>query len=304
MQKSAQQMTKSGRQYLSEHSHANSFVQGSFLNQQDTTNMQMNRQTEAINNDMSQSPWGHRDQRHKKIVMPINLEDQEVLCSNCYETIPMSFVDKHSTTCFKDEPSFRLSHTPNRPSTVTVDEEQEYRVKSDELNERIFKLIQTFLRKLDSQVFLDQIYTTHGNDEHDGQQEDPQQQRSGAADDEERGGKGKTYSQDEIRIKMKPSTSSKFQPNKSATALAEERSLIHEVVQHAHLALQGELHDVQNSAEQLDLLEEEHDLNQKFEFNNHMVFNRIVQVINIKLEVMQEYEKKANPDIVVPMTSK
>ena len=31
---------------------------------------------------------------------------------------------------------------------------------------------------------------------------------------------------------------------KSATALAEERSLIHEVVQHAHLALQGELHDI------------------------------------------------------------
>ena len=45
-------------------------------------------------------------------------------------------------------------------------------------------------------------------------------------------------------------------------------------------------------------------MNQKFEFNNHMVFNRIVQVINIKLEVMQEFEKKANPDIVVPMTTK
>ena len=45
-------------------------------------------------------------------------------------------------------------------------------------------------------------------------------------------------------------------------------------------------------------------MNQKFEFNNHMVYNRIVQVINIKLEVMQDYEKKANPDIVVPLTSK
>lgn len=42
----------------------------------------------------------------------------------------------------------------------------------------------------------------------------------------------------------------------------------------------------------------------KFEFNNHMVYNRIVQVINIKLEVIQDYEKKANPDIVVPLTSK
>ena len=90
------------------------------------------------------------------MVMPINLEDQEVLCSNCYETIPMHHVDKHSTTCFKDEPSFRLSQNPGmHPSQVTLDEEQDYRQKSDELNERIFKLIQTFLRKLDSQVFLD-----------------------------------------------------------------------------------------------------------------------------------------------------
>lgn len=46
------------------------------------------------------------------------------------------------------------------PQALTLDEEQEYRAKTDELNERIFKLIQTFLRKLDSQVFLDQIYTT------------------------------------------------------------------------------------------------------------------------------------------------
>ena len=35
-----------------------------------------------------------------------------------------------------------------------------------------------------------------------------------------------------------------------------------------------------------------------------MVYNRVVQVINIKLEVMQDFEKKANPDIVVPMTTK
>ncbi len=49
--------------------------------------------------------------------------------------------------------------------------------------------------------------------------------------------------------------------SKSATALAEERSLIHEVVQQAHLALQGDLHDVQKAAEELDQLEEEHDLN-------------------------------------------
>ena len=205
----------------------------------------------------------------------------------------MSQVDKHSMTCSKDEPSFRASQNHAiRPSNITVDEEQEYRAKTEELNERIFKLIQTFLRKLDSQVFLDQIYTTHANEE---------------VDDEERGGKVPTPSPEDHKQKPKSGyamNSGKFQPNKSATALAEERSLIHEVVQHAHLALQGELHDVQSSAEQLDQLEEEHDLNQKFEFNNHMVYNRVVQVINIKLEVMQDFEKKANPDIVVPMTTK
>ena len=83
--------------------------------------------------------------------MPINLEDQEVLCSNCYETIPMNHVDKHSTTCFNDEPMYRQSvGRVGRPSSRTVDDETDYRAKTEELNERIFKLIQTFLRKLDS----------------------------------------------------------------------------------------------------------------------------------------------------------
>jgi hypothetical protein len=27
------------------------------------------------------------------------LEEQEVLCSNCYETIPMAIVDEHSLHC-------------------------------------------------------------------------------------------------------------------------------------------------------------------------------------------------------------
>jgi len=35
-----------------------------------------------------------------------------------------------------------------------------------------------------------------------------------------------------------------------------------------------------------------------------MVFNRIVQVVNIKLEVMQEWEQKVNPDATVPYTKK
>ena len=100
------------------------------------------------------SQWGFQQERHEKIVMPINLEDQEVLCSKCYETIPMNLVDSHSATCFIEEPSFRMSTAQHR-GNVTVDEEMEYSTKSEELNERIFKLIQTFLRKLDSQVFLD-----------------------------------------------------------------------------------------------------------------------------------------------------
>jgi hypothetical protein len=36
----------------------------------------------------------------------------------------------------------------------------------------------------------------------------------------------------------------------------------------------------------MDMMEEEQDLNSKFEFNNHMLYNRLVQVINSKLEVM------------------
>ena len=68
-------------------------------------------------------------------------------------------------------------------SQITIDEQQEYKAKTEELNTRIFKLIQTFLRKLDSQVFLDQIYTTHGNED---------------ADEEERGGKVKTSSPEDL----------------------------------------------------------------------------------------------------------
>ena len=100
--------------------------------------------------------------KQEQPIKSINIDDQEVLCSNCYDTIPMASVDEHSTTCFKDEPSFRqtMNHDGRRLTTVTIDEENEFNSQREELNERIFKLIQTFLRKLDSQVFLDQIYTT------------------------------------------------------------------------------------------------------------------------------------------------
>ena len=82
----------------------------------------------------------------------------------------MSAVDKHSAVCHVESQHARASARAGgdgRATTMTVDEEQEYRAQTEELNERIFKLIQTFLRKLDSQVFLDQIYTTHGNEELD-----------------------------------------------------------------------------------------------------------------------------------------
>ena len=92
----------------------------------------------------------------EKPIVPVNIDDQEVLCSNCYETIPMSAVDLHSTTCFKDEPNLRASQVhESRHTQVTVDQEIEHQQQCEELNERIFKLIQTFLRKLDSQVYLD-----------------------------------------------------------------------------------------------------------------------------------------------------
>ena len=40
--------------------------------------------------------------REQPLHVPISLEEQEVLCSNCYETIPMSIVDSHSAMCFKE----------------------------------------------------------------------------------------------------------------------------------------------------------------------------------------------------------
>ena len=73
-------------------------------------------------------------------------------------------------------------------------------------------------------------------------------------EDEERGGKkpsvhgAATSGHHFIRAKQN------LAPIRSATSLAEERSLIHEVVQHAHLALQGQLDDLLDAAEQLEQL--------------------------------------------------
>lgn len=73
--------------------------------------------------------------------------------------------------------------------------------------------------------------------------------------------------------------------------------MIQEVIEFAELALNGDLEDVLEAAEQLESLEEEHDLNKKLDFNNHMLFNRVVQVISLKLELEQEWQTHhADPD--------
>ena len=70
--------------------------------------------------------------------MPGRIEEHEVLCSNCYETIPMNEVDTHSASCIKDSalPSARRSIL-----NYTIDEEIEYQNKCKEANERLTKLI-------------------------------------------------------------------------------------------------------------------------------------------------------------------
>ena len=47
----------------------------------------------------------------------------------------------------------------------TENDENEYNSRLKELDERIFKLINTFLKKLENQNFLDQIYNTSPEEE-------------------------------------------------------------------------------------------------------------------------------------------
>jgi hypothetical protein len=56
----------------------------------------------------------------------------------------------------------------------------------------------------------------------------------------------------------------------------DERALIQEVVQYANEAISDKLDDLRGSAEKLDYLEEENDLNEKMVFNNHLLFNRLI----------------------------
>ena len=93
------------------------------------------------------------------------------------------------------------------------------------MNERLEKLIETFMRKLDSQIFHDQIYHTARNELT--MADEPYQPRKKTA----------------------------YTPNKatdnrrSATVMAEERTLINDIVRLAQIGLEGQVDKVQNSIE-------------------------------------------------------
>jgi hypothetical protein len=52
----------------------------------------------------------------------------------------------------------------------------------------------------------------------------------------------------------------------------------------------------------LEQLEEEHDLNQRLTFNNHLMYFRIVQLANSKLQAQQNFAEKRETDEAVPIT--
>ena len=73
------------------------------------------------------------------LVNPVSLYIQEVYCRNCYETIAMTDVDRHSHFCTADDLELH--------SYSDSDVENEEEIQN--FNEKIFKFIQTFLKKLD-----------------------------------------------------------------------------------------------------------------------------------------------------------
>lgn len=83
------------------------------------------------------------------LIVPINIEELEVLCSNCYETIAVHEVDSHSLTCNVAVNNLDSSLFSVRSSQFK-DEESAFKVLLQECNEKIFKIIQTFLRKLEN----------------------------------------------------------------------------------------------------------------------------------------------------------
>lgn len=66
----------------------------------------------------------------------------------------------------------------------------------------------------------------------------------------------------------------------------------------------NDIESVTTACDRLDVIDEDADLNNKFEFNNHMLYNRLVQVVESKLEAMQDYIRKDQPDTLLPQTSK
>ena len=64
----------------------------------------------------------------------------------------------------------------------------------------------------------------------------------------------------------------------------------------------GESGEIQAAIDLLEQLEEEHDLNQKLSFNNHLMYFRIVSLANSKLEQIQTFARKRVPEDQVPLT--
>ena len=113
--------------------------------------------------------------------------------------------------CFKE-----IRETTSRTtfrSQIEEDEENEYNSKLQELDERILKLINTFLKKLESQNFTDEFFHTKRDD----------------------------YQEDDF---FNPANKKHSNRNKQSVAQSEERNLIHEVIQYANQSLQGELTDL------------------------------------------------------------
>lgn len=71
--------------------------------------------------------------------------------------------------------------------------------------------------------------------------------------------------------------------------LIEERALIHEVIQYANQALSSSsAADTQIAVELLEMVEEMNDLCKKMSFNNHLLFNKIEQIVYQKFN-LQKY---------------
>ena len=64
----------------------------------------------------------------------------------------------------------------------------------------------------------------------------------------------------------------------------------------------GETGEIQSAIDQLESLEEDHDLNQRLSFNNHLMYFRIVQLANSKLQALQNFAKKRSTEENVHMT--